>query len=451
MVKGAASTALGKQVSALKPPTGRGVMPVAGQAATIHHTLKLPHTNSTNLSIKPTDARPSPRRRSSTRRSHTGTFEGKYAEALRVNDGLRPLRHHMAAVARLRKDTNLVTLASKFDSGLIDRYSSQHYRSSRNSYVKSCRATGTAPLPVTIPKLKGWMVRYVTVSLNLSSNLPGLYSRFKHYCSARQICWPVWPDTDRVKWMTWVAKAAPAEATHKAGVLEVTHLWKIHSYLLHTDLARTSLKKVTMYVSIVMAATMGFRVGEMMGGNLRVCDLTIIDACTEHRGGVTARKFVSKTRKKRCGEEVVSMAELPGEPPLVPLLRLLISKLSFYHLVSSTDGPQPLFADWDEPSRPLTKAKWAAEFSKVLGASGVPKPQRYTGHGLRAAARTRLARHDVPKQVAQAMLGWGSDISEGYVRLTSAALVSLTFVRHCNKLLSIAKAQADTATRVGDS
>lgn len=364
-----------------------------------------------------------------------------YAVAQRVGlakkDVLSNLRRDMADIGT-DSPTTLEGYSSKFRLSLRKHYGGGHYRSAYNNYYWSSLECNTLPQPITIAKLEGWTVHYVRVQVNSSGSLSNIISNLKSYCYHHDITFPVWTPMARKMWTDGIARSAPAPPPRKAPALTPKDMHLIYSCLFphgHASSLVTT-KALIMWATISLPATLGLRMCEILNDQLTLGEMTVIAQSVVPHGGLLCNKILSKTSKKSTEAITTRMACTLGDPPIIGPFLILKARLG-ERFPARSEADVPVAPDWGNLAKPLSHSKWVAEFRRVLSAAGVLSPASFSGHSLRATARTRLSSHGISKDMAQQMLGWTSDTSEEYIRLSATERTRLDFQARCQALIRL--------------
>lgn len=355
-----------------------------------------------------------------------------------INDALAPTRARMAAAWRDTADAPVSAAAAALRGALDRRRGEGAYLSAWRSYAAACASRDAAPVPVTASTLVVWAAGYVFGSANSSGSLATVLGRLQGYVTSQGIEHEGEAFAQASTFIAGLRSAAPSRPVRRAPELTYDGLARLfeHAQPLSTDDA-TALEVAAM---AGMAWGSGMRACEYVGGRLTARDVHVYAPTQEHAGGLSVNVTLPKSNKRSLEPTTYVVLDTPaGRTPLVAVLSRWAAMRSlrlgnpadtaelFPRLRSGTtvSGFTP-----DAVVGSHTTTTWTALLRSHLTAAGVADGAQFTGHSLRAARRTQLARAGAPVSLVHAAVGWASTASEAYDRRRPDELLAALAATH---------------------
>lgn len=181
---------------------------------------------------------------------------------------------------------------------------------------------------------------------------------------------------------------------------------------------------------------------ELLHGNLRACDVTILQPAEgTHYGALVVRKWFAKTHKGTHDHQRVLALDHPCPCPLVPLVSTYAHAMGYtlgdpaderdlFPCMLLGDDGSTTFTSWTDKRH--GRSAWLPAAQRLLTEAGVPDARQYTGHSFRRTAVTMHALSDLPRDFSMKALGWSSSVIEGYDGRSTTELCRQYF-RICNR------------------
>jgi hypothetical protein len=188
------------------------------------------------------------------------------------------------AVAPLRRAVSLFSanpvghlegMADHFEGIVKRQLTVGKFASAWNSYCRTCDATNTERLPITIRKIEGWLLIYVLFEGKSSKSASGLMSRLVRTAGALGHEVESLPAQRKRDFIMALRKSDPAPATKRALAFPEDCLHLLYEKFIKPD--GPTNRQLQVYVAMSLTCTMGFRMGELIQGRFRACDIRILE------------------------------------------------------------------------------------------------------------------------------------------------------------------------------
>lgn len=354
-----------------------------------------------------------------------------------VHDALAGTRSRLADAWRTNQGAPIDALAAALTSALTHRRGEGAYLSAWRSYAEACAARGASPTPITANNLIVWSTGYVGKGRS-SASLPTLIGRLRSYAANQHIvCDPDAFMTART-YVDGLRTAVPSPATRRAPELTYDGLARLFAH--HRPLVTTDAVALQVCAMAVLGWSSGMRACEYVEGRLAAQHVHLHAPTREHPGGVTITAILPKATKRSLEPTRYAVLDTPtGPTPLVAVLSRW-AEVRGLRLGDTADGSEvfPRLRDGttvhDAAAGTITgrhtTTSWTNLLRSHLTAAGVPEGAAVTGHSLRAARRTELAREGAPVSLVHAAVGWSSTASEAYDRRRPDELLAALAASH---------------------